>query len=139
MFASTSLRALVAIVLLALYVILVVVAILRSSSFSGDMASALAAIAALVSALVVSELAVTQPNDVPTGKSLGAKPADQGSALKWVTVVYIVVWLVVGLVSLLYGWLKADAVVAVATVGKAWLGTAIAAAYVYFGVKPASG
>jgi hypothetical protein len=123
--------------LLALYVLLVVVGIAYSCSFSGDMATALPLIAGLVSALVVSELALTQPGEVPSGRSFAAGETD-GAVLRTVTTVYIVVWLFCGLASLLYGWFKPDAIDAIKTLGKAWLGIAVAAGYAYFGVKPPS-
>jgi len=123
--------------LLALYVLLVVIAIVHSSSFSEDMATALSLIAGLVSALVISELAVTKPGQAPSGRSFTACAiAKGGGVLRTVTTVYIAAWLICGLASLLCGWFKPHSIDAIKTLGKAWLGTAVAAGYVYFGVTP---
>jgi len=122
--------------LLALYVLLVVVAILYSSSFSAEMATGLSLIAGLVSALVISELAVTQPGEMPSGRSFTAGALEEGGVLRIVTTVYIIAWLICGLASLLCGWFNPEAIDPIKTLGKAWLGTAVAAGYVYFGVKP---
>ncbi len=122
--------------LIALYVLLVAVAILDSSSFSAEMATALSLIAGLVSALVISELAVTQPGEKPSGRLFTAGALEEGGVLRIVTTVYIIVWLICGLVSLLYGWFNPTASDPIKTLGNAWLGTAVAAGYAYFGLKP---
>jgi len=122
--------------LLALYVLLVLVAIAFNSLFSGEMAAALSLIAGLVSALVISELALTQPGETPSGRSFTAGGLEEGGVLRIVTTVYITAWLICGLASLLYGWFNPEAIDSIKTLGKAWLGTAVAAGYAYFGVKP---
>jgi len=122
--------------LLALYVMLVIVAMAFSHKFSADMAAALSLISALVSALVIAELAVTEPGEAPVGRLFIAGPPIQGGLIQTVTMVYIVAWLITGLASLLYGWFNPGALEPIRTLGKAWLGTAIASGYAYFRVKP---
>ncbi|QJW89703.1 hypothetical protein HNV11_10085 [Spirosoma taeanense] len=91
----------------------------------------------LVSALVVAELAITKPGDTPTARLLntGSTPT-ANKTVGIIAVVYIAVWLVCGVASLIVGYLQYPDVVPVLTASaKGWLGLAVAAAYSYLGVK----
>jgi hypothetical protein len=101
------------------------------------MVQTLNVIAGLVSALVIAELAVTQPGEAPMARVL-ADGASQPSKtiLKTVTIAYVLVWLIAGLVAFMKGIYYPKALPALTSVGQAWLGLAVASAYAYFGIKP---
>lgn len=100
-------------------------------------AALLEAIGALVSAVVISELSVTKPNEAP-----GTRLAGEWTTKKQKNVVialastYIVVWLVTGLALVILGWVLKPTVPQLASAARAWLGVAVAAAYAYFGITP---
>lgn len=93
-------------------------------------------IGSLVSALVVAVLAITPPSK-PIGFALLNN--DEPGPQKIVTVVatiYVVVWFICG-VALVIAYIKFEnAVPAVASGAKSWLGLAVAAAYSYLGLTP---
>ena len=135
---------LLAFALLGLFVYAVVLALIvayncttTSCSLSEGNAALLEAIGALVSAVVISELSVTNPNEAP-----GTRLAAQWNTKKQRTVVialastYIVVWLVTGLGLVILGWVLKPTVPQLASAARAWLGVAVAAAYAYFGISP---
>lgn len=96
-------------------------------------------IGALVSAVVVSELAVTKPGDAPgAGIAAASQLSPRGvMAVKTLAFVYIVAWLVSGVALVIVG-IWHPGVPQVSSAGKEWLGFAIASAYAYFGVNPPS-
>jgi ABC-type thiamin/hydroxymethylpyrimidine transport system permease subunit len=107
----------------------------KAADFNDVMTQALSIISGLVSALVIAELAVTKPGDAPVARVL----ADDASTfaqrtLKIVTVVYVLVWLIAGLVAFMKGMYHPTVLPAFTNVGQAWLGLAVAAAYAYFGL-----
>jgi hypothetical protein len=55
--------------------------------------------------------------------------------LRWVTSIYILVWLGAGLSSFLIGMDHPTTLPALTSVGQAWLGLAVAAGYAYFGLE----
>ena len=63
-----------------------------------------------------------------------------GEPNEWVTrlaIAYLVIWLVVGLISLVIGVMVYPNVSqALNDIGTTWLGLAIASGYAYFGIKP---
>ena len=97
----------------------------NTCSLSEGGSALLGTVGALVSAVVISELSVTPPAQVP-GTRLGRK----GS-----TSLYILVWLLSG-VALVVGWAFYPKVPELNSTAKAWLGVAIGAAYAYFGISP---
>lgn len=140
----------IAVVLLGIYVHLLTVAYLIVDSvsrgatdrppagFNDLMAQTLTVIGGLVSALVIAELAVTNPGDPPMTRMLDAKTTPiMRSLLKWVSVVYVLVWLIAGLVAFMKTMYNPNVLPAFTSVGQAWLGLSVAAAYAYFGLKPA--
>jgi len=138
---------LIAYVLLGFYVYCIVYAALAANcisrggcqAYSGqltpNLVDMLTVVGGLVSATVVGELALTKPGNAPGARLLSAKvPSKWVSA---VTILFMMVWLVCGVYSLVVGsLLHPDAVPALTTAGKSWLGLAVAAAYSYLGVNP---
>lgn len=107
------------------------------ASFNDGMAQALSIIGGLVSALVIAELAVTKPGEAPAARVL----ADDASArtkgvLKIVTAVYVLSWIVAGLVAFILGLYHPKELPPLTSLGQAWLGLAVASSYAYFGIKP---
>ena len=143
---------LVAVALLALYAYLVWSAIavvscvsdetctaLAATDFNNVKAQALSVVSGLVSALVISELALTKPGAPPGAKALGeASTRRARNVLRWVTALYIFVWLCVGGAALIAGLNNPDALPALTSVGQSWFGLSVASAYAYFGLKPAA-
>jgi len=91
----------------------------------------------LVSALVVAELAITQPGQLPSAQILRKRVSK--SAKQVMTVVslgFIIVWLVCGAASLIIYVLYPNAIpAALSEFAKAWLGLALASAYSYLGIR----
>jgi hypothetical protein len=139
----------IAVVLLGIYVHLIRVAYLIvdcasqgctsriPQDFNDVMAQTLTVVGGLVSALIVTELAITQPGDAPLSRVLGANPRPlPKTILKAITVIYIFVWLVAGLVAFIEGMYNPNILPPLTSFGQSWLGLAVAAAYSYFGMQP---
>jgi len=137
----------IAYVLLGFYVYCIVYAVLAancvsrggcvaySANLPENLVNILTVIGGLVSATVVGELALTKPGSAPGARLLSAK--DAGKWVSVLTIFFMMVWLVCGVYSLVVGsLLHPDAVPALTTAGKSWLGLAVAAAYSYLGVNP---
>lgn len=94
----------------------------------------------LVSALVISQLAITPPGDTPGAGLVEVNASDiLKNSVKIVAVIYVVVWVACGVASLIVGLMKyPDAVPILNAAAKAWLGLAVAAAYAYLGLRPAT-
>jgi len=108
-----------------------------AAGFNDVMSQALAVIGGLVSALVIAELAVTAPGQVPAARVLATDaPPLTRSIFKWVTIAYVFVWLLAGLAAFLKGMYHPKVLPAFTSLGQAWLGLAVAAAYAYFNLKP---
>ncbi|MGH8191551.1 MAG: hypothetical protein ACREP2_08910 [Rhodanobacteraceae bacterium] len=108
------------------------------TGFNDAMGQALALIGGLVSALVIAELAVTRSGETPAAHVLAANPTPRAKlALKVISGIYVLAWLVAGLAALLVGMWHPHTLQALTSVGQAWLGLAVAAAYSYFGLRPA--
>ena len=105
--------------------------------FNDVMAQTLTVIGGLVSALVIAELAVTKPGEAPVSRVLAANATPMSkSVLKAVTILYVLVWLIAGLVAFMKGMYHPKVLPPLTSVGQSWLGLAVAAAYAYFGIKP---
>ena len=111
---------------------------LTAESFTDGMANAMSLIGGLVSALVIAELAITQPGGQPVGRTLSNDPAALSSRfIKYTTFIYLLVWVAVGLWVYVVGVMQHPKVVQPLTdLGQAWLGLAVAAVYAYFGITP---
>jgi len=139
-------RGLVAYVLLGVYVYAVVYAGQAVSCLSHpncqlykpDLTSGfvfiLTTIGALIAALVVAELAVTPSLRQPAGRTVTDNQSRWASAG---AIVYMVVWLICGLYSVIVGFLlHPDVVPPLTAEAKSWMGLAVAAIYSYFAIKP---
>lgn len=141
---KTIVLSVIAFVLLALYVVLIVTAIVITfctdqptclEGFNKVMSTSLATIGGLVSALVVAELAMTKPKSAPTARAVGTDETTAKKPLvKIVALVYLGVWVLAGLSALLVSWFKPDALQPLTDMGQSWLGVAIAAIYAFFGI-----
>jgi hypothetical protein len=91
----------------------------------------------LVSALVIAELAITQPGDWPSAQILRrGVPKPSKNIVKIVSTGFVIVWLVGGTASLVMYVLYPNAIpAALSEFAKAWLGLAIASAYSYLGIR----
>lgn len=109
-------------------------------SFTPGFSHAMSLISGLVSALVIAELAVTKPGEPPVARAFGRfKP---GPKLRWtlsiVTMIYLLFWVVAGLSAYVVGTMWYPGTLQPLTdLGQSWLGLAVAAAYAYFGIRPA--
>ncbi|MCX7032179.1 MAG: hypothetical protein NTU62_18970 [Spirochaetes bacterium] len=142
---------LISVVLLGVYVHLVRIAIkvvycvaatgcteYPATYFNEGMAQALSVIGGLVSALVIAELAIAKPGEAPARRTL-AKDASPLAVrtVSIVSTIYVLVWIGAGLTAFLVGLYHPKEVPPLTTLGQAWLGLAVSAAYAYFGIKPA--
>jgi hypothetical protein len=105
--------------------------------FLPSMEGGLNTIGGLVSAIVIAELAITKPTEVPAARLFAAAdtPPD-GFGPKAAAVAYLSVWVITGLAA--YGWaslLHPEALKPLTDYGNAWFGLAIASGYAYFGVN----
>lgn len=146
-----AIGAVLAVILLGLYVYSVSFAILvvncvstpgctsyPLSGFTDGMVQALTLVGGLVSALVVAELAVTKPGEAPMTRALEPTASvTTQQTVKWVTIVYLIVWVATGLSAYVVGQMLHPKVLQPLTdLGQSWLGLAVAAGYAYFGIKP---
>lgn len=107
------------------------------ADFNGGMAQALSIIGGLVSALVIAELAATKRGEPPAARALAANATPRARAiLRIVTLVYILVWIVAGLVAFFVGLYHPKDLPPITNLGQGWLGLAVASAYAYFGIDP---
>jgi hypothetical protein len=143
---------LIAVILLGLYAAAVVFAIsvarclatpgcssLTAESFTTGFTLVLSTVGGLVSALVIAELAITEPGKAPGARLLPATPSPRmTSALTAITAGYLLIWLAAGLAAFVSGTLLYPGKLQPLTdLGQAWLGLGVAAGYSYFGIKPA--
>ena len=104
--------------------------------FNDGMAQTLAGVGGLVSALVIAELAVTRPGEAPAARALAPDATDRSKTiLKIVTAVYILAWVIAGLVAFFVGLYHPKALPPITSLGQAWLGLAVASAYAYFKIE----
>jgi hypothetical protein len=113
-------------------------AALARAKFSVSMETGLNTIGGLIAAIVVTELAITKPNDVPAARIFAAPGAPQASGLgaKAASMAYLTVWVLTGLGA--YVWsalLHPDALKSLTDYGNGWFGLAIASGYSYFGIN----
>lgn len=145
-----ALGALIAVILLGLYVYSVVFGVLVADclaekcttysvdSFTEGMIQVLTMVGGLVSALVIAELAITRPGEQPMARALEPQPsAGKQTLVRVVTAIYLLVWVGAGLAAFVVGVMQHPKVLQPLTdFGQAWLGLAVAAAYAYLGVSP---
>jgi hypothetical protein len=147
---------LIGVILLGLYVYCVYEAIMvvtclakagctqyKPDDFTPGFAHAMNLIGGLVSALVIAELAITQPGQSPVALAVGGG-APLGPGLDWtitiVIMLYLLVWVLTGLAAYVVGTMWWPGKLQPLTdLGQAWLGLAVAAAYAYFGLSQPAG
>lgn len=100
----------------------------------------MATVGGLVSALVIAQLAVTDP-DEPFKWPANPTSGVWGKISDWIVPVtktfYVLVWIVLGFAAFVVGELWHPGKVApLTTFAQAWLGLAVAAGYAFFGLKP---
>jgi hypothetical protein len=103
----------------------------------------LATVGGLVSALVIAELAITDPGKAFSARAIVPRKADGTPPasgvqnwLEWLSAAYVLVWILLGVAAFVVGeiWYPGK-VPALTDFAQAWLGLAVAAAYSYFGIK----
>ncbi|MEW9571540.1 hypothetical protein ABQJ54_07240 [Rhodanobacter sp. Si-c] len=142
----------IAVVLLVFYVLLVhsavhVVNCVSTSgctgatvaSFNDVKSQAMSVLGGLVSALIISELAITKPGEAPAARILAAASDRAKNVFRWTTWLYVGAWLVTGAWAFWTGLSHPSVLPALTSVGQSWLGLAVASAYAYFGISPANG
>jgi hypothetical protein len=97
-------------------------------------------IGGLVSALVVARLAITKPGENPATTLRMVDAGEGAKALSaWLTIAYLVGWLLTGLTALLVGIMfYPETNATLGEIGTTWLGLAVASGYAYFGLNPTS-
>lgn len=145
---------LIATVLLGLYIwslITTATAARTGGAITADISFLLSSVGGLITATVLAVLGATQPGDLPAGKTFGKGLSGMArSAAAYMPAAYILVWIVCGVITVLYGFhmifpaaepvkISANDIEAAGALNasaKAWLGSAIVAAYAYFGITP---
>jgi hypothetical protein len=91
----------------------------------------------LVSALVVAELAVTNPGELPSAQLLKRRMTRSSKKLRTIlSTAFIIVWILCGVISIvIYVLYPNETPAALSEFAKAWLGLAIASAYSYLGIR----
>ena len=91
----------------------------------------------LVSALVVAELAVTNPGELPSAQLLRRRMSRSSKQLRTIlSTAFIIVWILCGVISIIiYVLYPNQTPAALSEFAKAWLGLAIASAYSYLGIR----
>ena len=106
--------------------------------FSSGLVLVVTTIGGLVSALVITKLAVTPPGQSPTI----SLPAAVGNGVPsrtetWLAILYLIIWLIVGLGALIVGvMMHPEANQTLHDLGATWLGLAVTSGYAYFGITP---
>ena len=113
-----------------------------SKDFTDGFSTVLNVVGGLISALVISVLAITPPGTTPTVKAFFPSIQSEdvsilsGRIIKVISILYISIWLICGTTALVYGCMQHPNVVPeLSAQGKSWLGLAVAAAYSYLGIK----
>jgi hypothetical protein len=91
----------------------------------------------LVSALVVAELAVTNPGELPSAQLLKRRMTRSSKKLRTIlSTAFIIVWILCGVISIvIYVLYPNETPSALSEFAKAWLGLALASAYSYLGIR----
>jgi hypothetical protein len=89
-----------------------------------------------VSAVVIANLAVSDPGETPISQVREMAEAYGKRLLKTVVWIYIIVWLLIGTGAFYVGVIRCpDTVATLTEIGKAWLGILVGALYAWFGIK----
>ncbi|MCE7989150.1 MAG: hypothetical protein DYG89_48975 [Caldilinea sp. CFX5] len=92
----------------------------------------------LVSALVVTQLAITPPGQSPTRRLVADSASERVRQFyTYIVFFYLGAWVFIGVVSLIVGvMLYPESNVTLGNSGTTWLGTAVAAGYSYLQIRP---
>lgn len=98
-------------------------------------------IGGLVSALVISKLAITRPGTDPAQMKISEKVDSQlNKRATFIAYIYLAGWVLLGLSSLLTGVVfYPEANKTISDIGTTWLGLSVAAGYSYFGIQNNNG
>lgn len=108
-----------------------------TAGFTPNMTYLLNTIGGLISATVVGVLGATEVGEFPGQRAFEKNLSGTISRVaSWMPSLYILVWIVCGVVMVVYGFVLNDTVPPLSAQAKVWLGTAIGAVYAYFGIKP---
>ena len=128
----------IAVALLGLYAWLIATAAGIALCTGAGCAAPAAFNAGMTQALGVVSAQAHDVGAAPAARLLPATTGPRGRLLlRWVTAIYLLVWLVAGLAAFVIGLLHPGALPALTHVGQAWFGIAVAAAYAWLGLKPA--
>jgi len=93
-------------------------------------------IGGIVTAVVIANLAVSDPGETPISQVREMAEAYGKRLLKTIVWIYIIVWLLIGTGSFYVGVIRCpDTVATLTEIGKAWLGILVGALYAWFGIK----
>jgi hypothetical protein len=93
-------------------------------------------IGGIVSAVVIGNLAISNPGETPVSQVSEIAEAYGKSLMKTVVWIYIIAWLLIGLGSFYVGVIKCpDVYNTLNEIGKSWLGILVGAVYAWFGIK----
>jgi hypothetical protein len=106
----------------------------QSIEFTSGVIYSVTLIGGLVSALVITKLAITSPGGA---LSMTSSEKNVEGLEKFAAASYLIIWLITGLASFFIGEIfYPGASGTLSDIGKTWIGLAISATYSYFGVKP---
>jgi len=110
---------------------------LAAAAPDGSKTAILNTIGAMISAVVIAALSVSDPDQPLLSRQINAATGRRRELAQWFVTLYLLGWLVTGLAALVFACLiysPPDRFLA--DIGMAWLGTAIAASYAFFGLRP---
>jgi hypothetical protein len=134
----------IAILLLAIYSMTLGKIILSVSSWdpnegpfvaNGNVIWVIELVGGLVAAVVISNLAVSNPGATPLSQVRTIATEYGEKLLQTVVWIYIIIWLIIGTAAFYVGVIKCpDVSEALTEIGKAWLGVLAGSIYAWFGI-----
>ena len=105
--------------------------------FSTNMSYMLNALGGLISATVIGVLGATRAGEFPAQKSFEKNLSGTVKTVAaYMPSVFILVWIVCGVIMVIFGFILYDTVAPLSAQAKVWLGSAIGSVYAYLGVNP---
>lgn len=91
----------------------------------------------LISATVTAILGATRTGELPAQRTFEKNLTGVTQRIAgYIPSVYILVWVICGVITVIYGYILYENVSALTVQAKSWLITAIGAGYAYFGINP---